>query len=68
MKQLVSLFIFLFEFYGISTFVGYLTQNQFYFKQFSLPYKNNSDSNNLVVHKYKVKMSKQFHFKQFSLA
>ena len=37
----------LFGFYGISTFVGYLMQNkQFYFKQFSLAYKNSSISNN----------------------
>ena len=44
----------LFRFYGISIFEGYLmpnpfyTNKQFYFKQFSLAYKNFCISNNSV--------------------
>ena len=44
----------LFGFYGISTFIGYLMPNPFYtnkqfsFKQLSLAYKNSFISNNSV--------------------
>ena len=43
-------------------------QKQFYFKQFSLAYKNCSISSNSVLHQYAVLMSKQFSLKQFRLA
>ena len=40
----------------------------FYFKPFNLAYLNSSILNNSVQYKYAVQMSKQFFFKQFSLA
>ena len=39
---------------------------QFYFKQFSIAYKNSTISNNSVQHKYTISVSKTS-FKQFSL-
>ena len=70
-------------FYGVSTHYG-LFNAKLNFKQFSLEYSfcwqkvkhqnnsfkflNSSISNNSVEHKYVVWMSKQFYFKQFSLA
>ena len=69
----------LFEFYGISTFVGYLmpnpfyyTNNQFFFKQFSLAQVrslNVSTQFNCQKHFYfrLSSLVKQLYFKQFSL-
>ena len=49
----------LFDFYGISTFVGYLTPNPFY--------ENSYPSNNSVQHKYAVQSERHLHFKPFCL-
>ena len=49
----------LFGFYGISTFVGYLTPNpflynQFYFKQFSLAWVHSLIVKNIFISSYSV--------------
>ena len=49
----------LFGFYGISTFVGYLTQNpflnnQFYFKQFSLALVHSLIVKNISISSYSL--------------
>ena len=48
----------LFGFYGISTFVGYLmsfyTNNQFYFKQFSLAWVHSLIIKNISISSYSV--------------
>ena len=52
--------VWLFEFYGISSFVGYLTsnpflyKNQFYFKQFSLAWVHNLIVKNICIPTYSI--------------
>ena len=41
-------------FYGISTFVGYLTNNQFYFNQFSLAWVHSLIGKNISISSYSV--------------
>ena len=64
----IGLFVYLFEFYGVSTFVGYLRPNQFLYKEFSFAGVHTLIVKNISISNYYVYSSSYILQPQFSVS